>query len=353
MASAEISSVRRRGIAAIVGAVLFAALALAGSAPAAGPAHAASPADVPLSPFVLGSSSPAPAGALAQAQAASTDTDVTPIALGYLLDDGVFTRVDGPGPNLETVPYGINNRRQIVGGYVDAGGTAHGFVQYKGRFRVFDVPGASGTDASRVINYPGAAAFKINNRGQIVGSYTGPDGTARGFVKSRSGFRTLHVPGAVETLALDISDRGEVAGFYIDAGGTFHGFLWERGVFEAPIDFPGAAGTTIWRMNNRGQVVGSYLDLSGDQPAQLGFLLDRGDFTKLDFPGGIGTAPLDVNNRGQVVGLYLDPARRQHGFLKDRDRFTTIDAPLGPTSGATGLNDRGQITAFSDLRARP
>jgi uncharacterized membrane protein len=353
MASAEITSVRRRRIAAIVGAVVFTALALAGSAPAAGPAQAASLADVPLSPFVLGSSSPAPAGALAQAQAAGTDTDVTPIALGYLLEDGVFTRVDGPGPNLETVPYGINNRRQIAGGYVDAGGTAHGFVQYKGRFRVFDVPGASGTDASRVINYPGAAAFKINNRGQIVGSYTGPDGTARGFVKSRSGFTTLHVPGAVETLALDISDRGEVAGFYIDAGGTFHGFLWARGVFAAPIDFPGAAGTTAWGINNRGQVVGSYLDLGGAQPAQLGFMLDRGDFTKLDFPGGIGTAPLDINNRGQVVGLYLDPARRQHGFLKDRDTFTTIDAPGARTSGATGLNDRGQITAFSDLRGRP
>jgi probable HAF family extracellular repeat protein len=349
MASAGISSIRSRGIAAIVGGVVF-ALAVAVSAPAGAGAQAPASLDVPVSPFVLGSPWPAPA---ASAQAQATPSDVTPIALGYLLDDGVFTRVDGPGPNLETVPYGINNRRKIVGGYVDAGGTAHGFVQYKGRFRVFDVPDASGTDASRVINYPGAAAFKINNRGQIVGSYTGADGTARGFLKMGGRLTTLHVPGAVETLALDINDRGQVVGFYIDAGGTFHGFVWERGVFEAPIDFPSAGGTTAWGINNRGHVVGSYLDLSGDQPAQLGFLLDRGDFTKLDFPGGIGTAPLDVNNRGQVVGLYLDSARRQHGFVKDRRTFTTIDAPGGPTSGATGLNDRGQITAFSDLRGRP
>ena len=49
-------------------------------------------------------------------------------ALGYLLDDGVFSRIDFPGPDLETVGYGINNRGQVAGGYVEVGGTAHGFL---------------------------------------------------------------------------------------------------------------------------------------------------------------------------------------------------------------------------------
>jgi hypothetical protein len=125
MASADITSVRRRGIAAIAGAVVLAALAVAGSAPASAAARAASP-DVPVSPFLLGPSAQSAADASARAQAASAEDDVTPIALGYLLDDGVFTRVAAPGPDLETVPYGINNRQQILGSYVDVGGTAMG-----------------------------------------------------------------------------------------------------------------------------------------------------------------------------------------------------------------------------------
>lgn len=66
--------------------------------------------------------------AAAGARAAAGDADVPPNALGYLLDDGVFSRIDFPGPDLETVGYGINNRGQVAGGYVDVGGTAHGFL---------------------------------------------------------------------------------------------------------------------------------------------------------------------------------------------------------------------------------
>jgi len=53
---------------------------------------------------------------------------ITVCARSSLLDDGVFSRIDFPGPELETVGYGINNRGQVAGGYVDVGGTAHGFL---------------------------------------------------------------------------------------------------------------------------------------------------------------------------------------------------------------------------------
>jgi probable HAF family extracellular repeat protein len=293
----------------------------------------------------LAAAMPATAGA----QTAAGDAGVTPNALGYLLDDGVFSRIDFPGPDLETVGYGINNRGQVAGGYVDVGGTSHGFLYYKAAFTTFDHPAASGIDNSQSLNYPGTAGFKINARGQIVGSYTGADGTARGFLKSGRKYTTLHVPGAVETVAFDINDRRQVVGLFIDARGRLHGFFWEDGIYET-IDFPGAAGTVASGINNRGEVVGGYQNVIG-QPGGGGFLLDDGDLTKLDFPGAVQTLPVDINNRRQVVGAYIDPAIRQHAFLMDGREFTTIDPPGAPNGVAPGINDRGQITVATNLRA--
>jgi hypothetical protein len=50
------------------------------------------------------------------------DSDVRPALHGDLLD-GVFTIIDALGFELATIPFGINNRGQMVGAYVDAGGT--------------------------------------------------------------------------------------------------------------------------------------------------------------------------------------------------------------------------------------
>jgi probable HAF family extracellular repeat protein len=335
----------RKVIGSVVGMALFAALA--GWVPAAAAAQSASPV-VAGSPYLLAPAAPAPA--TAAVQAAAGDADVTPVALGYLLDDGVFSRIDFPGPDLETVGYGINNRGQVAGGYVDVRGNIHGFLYYKRAFTTFDHPAASGIDNSPFLNYPGTVGFKINARGQIVGAYTGADGTARGFLKSGGSYTKLHVPGATETVALDINDRRQVVGFYTDAGGSTHGFRWKNGAYTT-IDFPGAAGTTAFGINNAGLVVGGYLDLGGSRPVLHGFLLDRNGFNTLDFPGGVTTAALDINNRRQVVGAYVDRTGTQHGFLRDRGEFTTIDPPRAPNGVAPGINDRGQIMVATNLRA--
>src|SRR5262245_54710057 len=68
-------------------------------------------------------------------------------ARGFLLDDGIFRTIDHPDAASATVASGINNRGQIVGSYTDAGGTTHGFLLHRGRFIVIDVPDASGVDA--------------------------------------------------------------------------------------------------------------------------------------------------------------------------------------------------------------
>jgi len=44
-----------------------------------------------------------------------------------MLDKGTFTTIDPPGATF-TVVYKINNRGQMVGTYVDSTGQTHGFL---------------------------------------------------------------------------------------------------------------------------------------------------------------------------------------------------------------------------------
>jgi uncharacterized membrane protein len=118
---------------------------------------------------------------------------------------------------LETAPYGINNRGQIVGGYDTAGFAVHGFVLDRGRYTTIDVPGASRT-----------IALRINARGQILGDYEDARGGCHGYLLDKGRFTTIDVPGA-PTQAVGLNDRGQVVGTYIDAGGAFHGFLLDKG----------------------------------------------------------------------------------------------------------------------------
>ena len=93
-------------------------------------------------------------------------------APGFLLDNGRYTSVAIPPRLAATAPWGItptgiNDRRQIVGEYVDDRLISRGFlIDQDGRYTRIDVPGALATNAA-----------KINNRGQIVGLAEIPDAT--------------------------------------------------------------------------------------------------------------------------------------------------------------------------------
>jgi len=162
----------------------------------------------------------------------------------FLLDRGQFTRIDVPGAVM-TLADGVNDRGQVVGGYVDAGGRVHGYLWDEGRFTTIDVPGSVATQAG-----------DINNRGEIVGLYgddpddpTGATG-AHGFLLSRDDFTTFDAPGVAFTQPSGINNRGQIVGSAIsDPDGTeIHGFLWAKGVEGdfTPIDFPGAPRTVAF-----------------------------------------------------------------------------------------------------------
>ena len=60
---------------------------------------------------------------------------------GYVLNKDMFTTTDFPGAVL-TFFAGINNRGDVVGGYLDSAGIEHGFLFSDGNFTTIDFPDA-------------------------------------------------------------------------------------------------------------------------------------------------------------------------------------------------------------------
>ncbi len=100
------------------------------------------------------------------------DPPTDPEALdGFLLSNGDYTTFDAPGAGV-TLPFGINNRGQIVVS-TTAGGlaAAQGFLLRKGAEGPF-----TPIDPSGVVGAPGTLlATGINDRGQVVGLYANAD----------------------------------------------------------------------------------------------------------------------------------------------------------------------------------
>ena len=243
-----------------------------------------------------------------------------------------------------------------------------------------DGPNASYTDA-----------VGINNRGDIVGSFSDARGL-HGFILRNRTFTTLDFPaqGVAGTVAKGINDRGQVAGFYVQSGSDIHGFVWDGGTFTQ-IDAPDADITYLHGINNRGQVVGhsrrdifalargfvwasgnfAFMDLPGvlivgrgDETMAIndsgqvvgslqrggvdhGFLFGGRDVTQIDVPNSIASRATGINNGGHIVGSFRDASQRKRGFLRNKDgSITVIEAPLVSSIAAVGINDRSQIVGL-------
>ena len=272
---------------------------------------------------------------------------------GFVLDHGRYRAFDSPDPTIALFPTGINDRGEIAGEFLRPDSESGLLRDRRGRITSFDVPGAAGTEALR-----------INDRGQIVGSYSNDtpfvndSKLVRAYVTKRDRFVRLRVGRAQLTTGLGINDRGWVVGGYVERGtprnpdGTFqefHGYLWKHGRFRT-IDVPGAPGTEVYEINNRGDMVGVYGNTRIRE--QHGFLMDRrGRVTEIKVRGGQFTIPFGINDRDQIVGYTVDVAPdgtpmnlRGFALLKGVDGpVTRVDFPGAPQTAALGINDRGQV----------
>jgi uncharacterized membrane protein len=250
---------------------------------------------------------------------------------------------DPPGTSGDRLSYetiDINNRGEIVGFYNDdADLTTSGFLRTrKGRFVDVNVPGAMAT-----------GPFKINDRRQVVGIYVDGESAVHGFLWDHGDFTTIDVPGAAATAVYGINNRGQMVGFYVDADGAYHGFVRSRSgavttIPDAPGADPASGGTQATSINERGQIVGLGYDTQGGSRA---FLFERGHFRPIDGPNAAYTRAMDVNNRGQIVGDYgtRPPVRLTERAAQDAGADALRQRPR-----LRGLLDRGARLALAGQR---
>ena len=250
-----------------------------------------------------------------------------------------FTSIDYPGGTLTTAR-GINNHGDIVGAYRILP-PRHALLIHAGQF----IPLAPNT----LLASNASEAWRINARGDIVGSYTLDTGAAQGFVLSNGILTTLSYPGARDTYAHGITNTGTVVGYWdvLDSVGNVianHGFMWRNGAFKQ-VDFPGAVDTAIWGINDHGDFVGSW-DSGITSPITHGFVCPhKQPCSSFDVPfaGATVTQADDINSKGQIVGAWVDGSGVIHAFLMAGTNFTSFDSPGATNTLAWGINTAGKI----------
>lgn len=129
-----------------------------------------------------------------------------------LWQNGVPRDLGGLGGPGDTLAVGINNRTEVVGGASMPDGTAHGFLWSPQR-GMQDI-GAVGDD-------PVGAPSSINNGGLVVGGSCDADFNCRAFLWERGTMRDLNelIPANAPlylAFATWINDVGEIAGYAVD-----------------------------------------------------------------------------------------------------------------------------------------
>jgi uncharacterized membrane protein len=166
---------------------------------------------------------------------------------GFVVHSSGFKTVDFPGA-VATEADGINDAGDIVGFVIIndvPGNSLHSFLLHNGVFTKFSFPGA---DPNTTF------AKSINIHGTIVGTY---DHEGRhGFMVRNGVFTTLDFPGAFETEPAKINNFGDVVGSYVSVNDDHSGFAFDHGRFIT-VDQSGTFFNQIMGVNNKDQIVGS------------------------------------------------------------------------------------------------
>ena len=250
-----------------------------------------------------------------------------------------FQSIDFPDATTTEV-FGINERGDVVGEYVDSSQVTHGFSLIRSKFATVDFPGATLT-----------AARAINDRGVIAGAFTPPDDPngAHGFVLFGSQYKQVDFPGSAHSGILGINEKDEVTGSYdlgdVNAGIGFFTTHRRFVSFEVPGSAPQTTGPH--GINDSGMITGFFQDASDPNITHAFFKL-RGTYLVVDYPGATVTGFFGINERGAAVGGCICVDGKGHGILYAKGVFTFINYPGATHTRPRGINDRGQIAGFYD-----
>jgi hypothetical protein len=292
-----------------------------------------------------------------------------------------FKTIDVPcaacpgGIARSTTAQGINPAGDLVGGYRDAVGAAHGFVLSGGQFTSIDVPGAI-AGAGGILP---TTAKGINPAGEIVGDYTTPVNTSaplnspaycpatgsvaciKGFLYSGGKFSTVLVPGHPGAIPQRITPDGDIYGCLhdFDLMGSMFGFGRNRFGYISLLangsELADSSMSVPASMNNGATpdghtIVGLWTDMMMGQ--SHGYVVRDGNFQSYDVPGSLGTNIWDINPAEAFVGTYTDSSKKSHGFLQlpDGSAPITIDYPNAVSTATFGINPGGAIVGqYTDM----
>jgi len=192
----------------------------------------------------------------------------------------------------------------------------------------------------------------LNNRGVVVGETdddTGPFGTLRAFTWTVArGMRAL--PGAPGAIAYDINDRNQVVGLMPVPEVSRRAVRWDpdgRIVFLGPLPL---SGSEAYAINNHA-LAGGFMDIIPAGQIHATVWNPAGALTDLGTLGGDRAFSLFVNEKGEVAG-YSDNATNdtEQGFSWNRrDGLVPTGAQGGGSRLVAGQNDRGETVGDTDI----
>lgn len=251
-----------------------------------------------------------------------TGESSTPGTHGFLLRDGVYTRIDVPG-GVATIPRGVSQQGVVVGHYTAAGVT-HGFTYANGQHVYpIDVP-AELFDNPTGQRPKHTLPVRMSPQGDIVGCiHEGNDTmtTMHGWLWRNGRFTILATPFGQtardpDTMNNGIAATGQIVGFYFADGVSY--VADQTGVTRT-FTVGGDRFTLAWDVNARGDIVGVVGDnqsmTRGFAVRPRGFLVSNdGDERIFDVRDATNTQFIGINDKGDVVGQYTD-STGTHGFV--------------------------------------
>jgi probable HAF family extracellular repeat protein len=128
-------------------------------------------------------------------------------ARAFLLIEETYHDIEatfGPPPGMEIINIWAEDVSAIgiVGTLVDPNGIYYGWTLINGVYDVFTVPGA----------YVYSIALDMNDKGQVVGQYSTPEGGLRGFLYKNGTFKNIDAAKDAATSPQSINNHGHIAG---------------------------------------------------------------------------------------------------------------------------------------------
>jgi hypothetical protein len=171
---------------------------------------------------------------------------------------GKFTTILPPGATSSQAN-GINDKRQIVGTYIDSANVQHGFLLSAGKYTTLDVTGGDTNSAAMAINIKGLITLTAFN------------GTSYdSFLFDGKSYTPINVPGEPDSFVEGIDSFGDRVYSVVDSTDNIHGAFFlnvNGGTYFVFNDPKGPTNTQAFGLNDQLRMVGTYAPSAPGKPS--------------------------------------------------------------------------------------